>query len=480
MAFLRSDLRNMLVAEIQSRPAAAAAYRAGDPRLLAQAETFAAMLAAISAQIDVAEVEPFLKARAGTILADAALKGMLPMGRNARVQIRVQNNSNAPVLMSVGRGLVDGKGRLYSVDGSASIAAGAAGLVTATQATIRQVTHTVSGAKPFYEVLIPGNEEDAHLAGLEVSDQVGSFRFSDEFTNVGVDERVYHVETDEFRRIWLRFGANDGVAIRHGHQPADGDILTITLYECAGKIELFQGDTFSIETIATLAESETVLTLDQVLSPGASPPSFETLRMLARYPGMHDSNAVFLNDFDFLLRKRLDGFEFLSVWNEQAEEAVRGASVNNVNVLFVSFSAPAYSVPVMQSRITGVVGKADDSYRVRFVPAVESAISITVNARVASVHDTGAVAAQIRTTLLTLYGKGSPAASLGLSRTFRAQDVNARLRESVPALQDQVGDFNVQVGASAAPKPEDFRYATAGSVVVNVTQMTDTLGLFSA
>lgn len=481
MAYLKSDFLNMLVAEAMTRPAAAEAYQAGDPRLVVVLNSQAAMLAALSAQIDMAEVEPFLKSRDGTVLADAALKGILPLAKPARVQLNVASTAASAVALAVGRKVVDNRGRVYVIDGAASVPAGGAAVVTAAQVATRTAAHTVAGSSPFYSVQIGESDEDLLLCGLSVSSTSGAYTYTEDFCNVMPGDRVYHVETDEARRLWVRFGAADSSGDVVGHQPVNGEVLTFTISECAGAVELSAGANFALESVLTSDEAALKLTLANVLSPGADQPSMEFLRVMARYPGAHDSNAVFLGDFDFLLRRKLSGFEFLSVWNEQAEEAARGASVNNINKLFVSFSAPGYTVADMQNRIRAVVARADDSYRVVFVPMVDRVILAKVTARVAAVHDVADVQAQVRTILLANYGRGTASAATGLLKSMRIQDIHAKLRAGVPALQDQISDFSVTIDAgTGAVVPEDFRYMTAGSVLVTVTQASDSMGLWSA
>jgi hypothetical protein len=479
--FLRSDFQAALVAAISSRPAAATAYQAGDPRLLAQVEAIATMLAMLSQQIDAAESEPFLKARAGTVLADAALKGALPLGRPAKVQVSVTNPAGSTsVSLSAGRGILDGKGRRYAVEGAATIAAGTTATVTALQLTSREITHTVSGTTAFYAVQVPPSPEGLFLVGLNVADAIGDFAYTVEFCNVAAGDRVFHVETNEYRQLFIRFGADDTGSAVVGHQPANGDVLTITASECGGLVELDAGAAFSMEYVGSTAEGLLTLALDSILAAGAAPPDIDVLRMLARYPALHDANAVFLSNFDFLLRKHLVGVEFLSVWNEQAEEAVRGASVLNINRLFVSIRVPSQSDATTQAQVRQIVARADDSLRVVFVAAVLIAQPITVTASVAAVHDTGDVSAQIRNTLLALYGQGTVKASRGLARTFRMQEVHTALKAGVPALQDQISDFTATLGSLSGSLPEDFRYLATGSITVTVTQVQDNIGLWGA
>lgn len=476
--FLRSDFDAALRDAVAARAAAATAYKAGDPRLLAQIDAMATMLSMMSAQLDLAEVEPFIKARDGTVLADASLKGVLPLGRPAMMEITVANPGGSSVTISAGRAIVDGKGRRYVVEGSAVIGAAGSGTITARQASVREVVHTVSGTAPFYAVQIPASEDGLHVAGIEVEDETAAFTYTVEFCNVGPGDRVFHVETDEYRRLWVRFGAEDAGGSVVGHQPADGNVLTIRITECEGKVDIAAGAKFALEYIGSTPESLLTFTLSEVLSAGFNPASIETLRLLARYPALHDSNAVYLSNFDFLLRRHLPPVSFLAVWNERIEEAVRGASVTNINKLFVTYVIPGQSGATSEAQITSIIERADDSYAIEFVDVDEIEVPITVTARVSVVHDAGDVEAQIRAVLLAQYGAGSIAASRGLSNVFRFQLLNQLLVAQVPALQDQISDFSVTIGSTPDPLPEQYRYVTSGSLTVTVTREQSSTGLW--
>lgn len=484
MTYLRSDFEQAIRAAVSTRPAAATAFRAGDPRLLAQIDAYAAMMAMLSAQVDVAEVEPFLKARDGTVLADAALKGVLPLARPAKVAVAVSNPGLAPVSIAAGRGVTDGKGRRYVVEAGATVPAAttvASSLVpgeatiTCVQSTVRTVTHTVSNSQPFYSLLVPESPDGLLLAGLDVSDAAGGYTYTPDFANIAAGQRIYHCETDEYRRLWVRFGAA-GV---YGYQPPNGTVITVRVTECEGQIELQAGAGFALEYVGNTAEGLLTMALDEVLATGAAPASIEVLRMLARYSALHDNNAVFLSDFNFLLRKHLAGVEFLSVWNEQIEESVRGPNVQNINKLFVAYSIPSQATATSEEQIRRIVARADDSYRVTFIARNDIPVPITINATVAAVHDAGDVEAQIRAVVLAEYGRGSVAASQGLQKTFRVQRLQDSLRRGVPALQDTISDFSVAVGVTPDPLPEDFRYIEDGSLTVDITRLESASGLWS-
>jgi hypothetical protein len=477
--YLKSDFERAVVAAASAQPDAAALMRAGDPILLAQMSAQAAMLAMMSAQADVAEVEPFVKSRTGTVLADATLKGILPLGKPARVEITVTNPGAAPVAIASGRGLLDAKGMLYAVEGSATIPATGSGSITAVQITTRQFTHTVAASVPFYELQVEASEDAVYIAGIEVTDQVAAFAYSPDFCNVGPGDRVFHVETDEYRRLFLRFGASTSSAPVVGHQPANGDVLTITVRETGGPIALEAGSAFALAYVANADEAELGLALNEIIATGAAPPDTETLRMLARYPALHDGNAVFLSNFDFLLRRQLSGVQFLSVWNEQVEELARGPSLANINKLFVSFVILGQSNLASENQIRQIVGRADDSYGLVFVAPRLVPVPVTVTATVAVVHDTADVEAQIRTVLIQNYGRGSLNASRGLQKGFRQQRLNSELKAAVPALQDQISDFTLVLGDTGTSLPEDFRFFDNASIAVIVTRISDATGLWS-
>jgi hypothetical protein len=477
MAILKPDFLLALESAIESRPAAADAYRAGDPRLLAMTDAVATMFAMLSQQLDAAEAEPFLKARSGTILADAALKGILPLAKPAKVRIEVSNPPDgAAVTIAAGRVLLDSRGRRYVVDGSATIAAGATAEIAANQLSVRSFDYTVAASLPFLEVEVPPSEDGGFLAGIDVAEGGDAFVYAPDFCNASPGQRVFHVETDERRRVFVRFGA-DGVA---GHQPVAGEVLSFTIRECMGAVELEAGDLFTLEYVLTGDEALLGLALSSVDAMGAAPPDIETLRVLSRYQALHDANAVYLADFDFLLRRQLANVRFLSVWNEQVEESVRGANVGNMNRLFVAYDIVGQAPAASETQIRSIIGRADDSYAVTFVPVRLVQVPITVTAQVAAVHDPAAVAAQIRQVLLSLYGQTSAAASRGMSKGLRMQALNAALKAGVVALQDQVSDFTVTLGATPPALPEDFRYFSSAAMSVAVERITDSVGLWSA
>ena len=473
----KDQIEATALASLSSFPAVAQFVQAGDPRVLAQIGAQAAMLAMIAEHVDVAQFEPFLKARDSTVLADASLKGILPLARACRVTLTATNEGQASFTLPAGRRLLDAKGRIYEVETAVVIPAGASAPVSCAQRTRRVETHTVAVPTAFYSIQVPVGESGSSLESIEVSKSTGDvFTYAPEWFNVGPGDLAYQVETDERRRMWLRFGSSNIV----GYQPLVGDVFELSLSECRGRVtDLAPSDTFSFEYILTGPDGLVSLALSSVVDQGADPLSVEELRLMARYPAIYDHNAVYLGEFDLLLRRYITPVNFLSVWNEQIEEAVRGPDVQNINTLFVAGDVPSMTGAAFESRVRELVARADNSYRVQFVAPAVTPVPVTVVATVSVVHDTATVAAQIRAAILGKYGVGAIEVSKGLSSPIRFQAVSKLLREQVPALQDDQADFTVSVTAPEVLLPEMFMHVTDGSLTVTVERAQFNNGLWN-
>ena len=477
MAYTRDDFQAAMAAAISNHPTAAQLYQAGDPRLLAQLGAMATMLTMVSQQIDVQSMEPFVKSRDTTVLADATMKGILPFARPARVTLTVENKHAASrVNISVGRRLMGEQGRVYVAETAASIDPGQTGTITARQMTTRTFSHVVAGSVPFYSVQVPQPaDEEQEISGVLVSIGGVSYPYTPEFSNLAANEPGFVLETDEQRRLFAKFGWKD----TFGVQPPNGTVINFIVEETYGVSQLTAGQPFTFESAVYAADQVAKITLASVLFVGADPVDIQTMREWAQYPSTYDSSAVYLGNFDFLVRRNLPNIRFLSVWNEQIEESVRGPSVANINCLFVTAAMDGATPAWLTSTITGIIAAADDSYRIRFIPIAEVPVSITVNAQVSIVHDPDEVASKIRATLIGLYGRDAAAVKQGMMVPNHKRIYDA-LRAGIPALQDAASDVQITIPApNPALKPEQYRYMSEASMTVNVTQSTYNAGLFS-
>lgn len=461
----KSDFQQAIADSINKYPAVAPLYQAGDPRIIQHLDAMATMLAMLSAQVETAMTEPFEKVRDSTVLADAAMRGIVRKGTPARVRVKVANKSSEACALVSGRNLFDSAGHIYRLETSATVAAGAATTVEATQIKEVTVSHTVAGSEPFYSILVP-QSDDGHLASISVSDAQGIYEHRERYVNTMAGDRCYHVEADHQQNVYVRFGL-DGIV---GVQPSTGTVINLLVGYTAGEVYPAYGSPFSFQYLQTPADSSVELAMDAMLIPGQNPVSMSILRDLARYPSVYDHNAVYLGEFDFLVRRNFPSLQFLSVWNEMQEEQARGANVDHINTLFVAYAASGgYKSNATSQKIKDLILEADDSYKVKFYTPVISEIQITINAVVAPSYRASDVKQQIIDVILRELGKGSPASQRGYSRPSY-QRLYALLKAGVPALSAGESDVRLQIADDSmlTNKPEMWRYATTNSLSVTV------------
>lgn len=484
----KSDFQQAIADSITGYPAIAPLYQAGDPRITQHLDAMATMLAMFSTQLEVAMAEPFEKTRDATVLADAAMRGIVAKASPARVRIQVENKGATSFLVETGRTVFDSAGLPYRIETPASAAAGSTATFEAVQLRAAQVLHTVAGTEPFYAIEIPAADDDAFLCGVSVSDADGEFTHAERYVNIAAGERVFHIEADDRQLTYVRFGFDGFV----GLQPADGSVITLTILYSAGKVNPAFGSPFSFEYIGSPAEASIDLSMSALVTPGENPLAMSVLRDLARYPSVYDHNAVYLGEFDFLVRSNFPTLQFLSVWNESAEERARGPSIQSINTLFVAClsaadaesvlteenpATPVASESILEAALTGTqtairrtMLAADDSYKVRFVTPVRSKITMTINARVSTSYVASDVRAKIIEALLAEFGAAAAASRRGRIRPLY-QRVYELLRAKVAALTGNGADLTVSIADvdSLAVRPEMWRYVAADSLTVTVS-----------
>lgn len=483
----KADFQQAIRDSISAYPAISPLYQAGDPRVTQHLDAMAAMLAMFSAQLETAMSEPFEKTRDATVLADAAMRGIVRKATPARVRVRAANRGTSAFLVESGRTVLDSAGLPYRIETSASVPAGAGATFDAVQLRSMTIKHTVTSSEPFYAIEIPSAEDGAFLAGIAVSDADGEFTHRERYVNTFPDERVFHVEADDRQRVYARFGF-DGIV---GVQPKDGHAISLSVFYTVGEVSPAFGSPFSFEYLGSPMEAAIELKMDALLLPGQNPPDMSVLRDLARYPSVYDHNAVFLGEFDFLVRRNFPTLRFLSVWNESAEEQARGPNIDHINTLFVACLSstgeesilteadPAAPVPPAviaeesltdtQREIKAAILAADDSYKVRFFTPVRSKIAMTISARVATSYVASDVRQKIIEAILSEFGEAAAASRRGRNRPLY-QRVYALLREKVAALSGGESDLTVNIlePEALAARPEMWRYVATDSLFVTV------------
>lgn len=483
----KQDLQQVIQDSINEYPSLAPLYQAGDPRILQHLNAMATMLSMLSAQIETSMAEPYEKTRDSTVLADSAMRGIIPKGTPSRVRVKVINKGAEPFQVDSGRTVLDSSGRVYRIETSAYSAPGEEATFEASQVSQSTVTHRVFGSVPFYSIQIPPTDDDSHLCGIAVADTNGQFEHRNRYVNCWPDERIYHVEADDRQRVYVRFGYAGVIGV----QPPDGREFTITVFRTSGAIDVAAGSPFSFEYIRSPLEANIELQMDAMIIAGQNPMDMATLRDLARYPSTYDDSAVFLGEFDLLVRKAYPSLRFLSVWNEAAEETARGPSWDNINTLFVACLAKDSEEAVIQEAgvgqpdpqpetvaeddltgtqkaIRATILAADDSYKVRFFTPVRSKIAMQISAVVSTSYVSGDVQRAMRDVLLKEFGEESAASRRGSNKPLY-QRVYALLKSQIPALSDGQADLKVSISELDKPRPEIWRFVADDSLTVSVT-----------
>jgi hypothetical protein len=477
------EFNQAIANSIVNYPALAPLFEAKDPRILQPLEAISGMLSMLSAQLDVAASEPFDKVRDATVLADAAMRGIIRKSKPAQVNLTVTNSATQAVSLQSGRVLFDSDGNEWRTMQLITIPAQCSAVIGVMQFSQVVISHAVSGANPFYAIAIPAPNSDNTISSVSVSDALGFFEYRARYVNTLINERVFNIESDDYEQLYVQFGIKN-VA---GYQPTEGDVIILTVNSSVGELTPILSSKFTLAALQSPSDAMIDLTLLSVVFRGESPVSMETLRQLAKYPAIYDDSAVFLNEFDFVIRKNNPSLAFLSVWNEVTQEAIRGASVNNINTLFVSFNSgtepfltgettqPSViltaNIGSVGNAILSTIKKSDDSYKVVFYTPVKVKIPITITGTIASSYRSEDVSAQIKAVLIANYGETSQLAKQGGSVfDLRHQAVYTLLKNNIPALSGGGSDFTATIGEQATnPDPVLWRYVAPDSIVISLS-----------
>lgn len=455
MAVTKDEFMQGAVNEIASYPTIAMRYQIGDPLITQGLASMAAMLADLSNQVELTAGEVYVKARDVTVLADAAAKGVLPFATPSIAAITLVNGGPGTIQVLAGRVLIDQGGRYWRVITGATVMAGGAGTLLAKQVVLRAFSHTVAQNIPFYTVEL--SEPDV---GYIAEVAVEGYEYTAEFCNVNAGDPVYHIKCDENQTMSVMFGVDQ----LSGKQPAAGESLAISIYDTEGDISLSVGATFTFEYIND-GDQFVVMTLNELTQAGAPPMGLVTIREVCSYPGIYNENAVYLSNFDFLIRKKVQSLTFLSVWNEAREEVIRGYSVDNINTLFVSTLRDGTNIETLQAEIVAAIRAADDSYKIRFIPAVEIELPLVLTLTIPSTYDAASVLQAVRARVLESYGRMSAWARRGDAKILK-KDLYDLFKKHIPALTQRLADISVDIGSTGEVLPEQFRYVTDSSLQI--------------
>lgn len=477
----QNDLEQRMIQVAQDYPEIAERIRAGDPEVTIQLRSMAAFLADVAKDVEVATIEPFLKSTDRTILADATNKGILPIATPCQHIITIKNNGTATVSLSTGRVIEDSSGRPWRMLSGATVLAGQTVEATVEQSSQRSITYDVPYTDTFHQVILDISP-DLYLSAILIKDNskpVNTFTRKPRWMNVAKGEAAVVLKTDSMQRITVEFGDSD----RAGLTVKAGQKIFFTLTESFGAVDVTKLKEASLQNIVNTPEQRLTIrfkaTGNGLIRAGADPHDIASLRLLASYPALYGENAVFLGNFDYLVRNKfMPRANFIAVWNETIQEKYYGVNISDINHLFIAVNAKNNGeLTSLQNDIAALIGNANSLYegRVKRVAVVERPYKLTINCRLSPVHNADTVKAEIINLLTSKYGKGTVAASRWLADAFNGQEISTLLRQNISAFQDRISDFTLLgEDLSKTPvKPHQWLYLAASGITVNISQTSE-------
>lgn len=475
-----SKIKQVTEIALQDYPEIYARYKAGDPTVTAPLNAMQHIMAELGRDVDVAELEPFIKSRQDTILADASNKGILPRGTPCQHKVTITNRGTQRVTIASGRVFEDSQGRPWRFLQNVEIQAGGSAEVLAEQSQVRTISRTIIETITFNQFSLELTD-DMSLVDLQVNDQDANiYSFVTKWMNVNAGDYAITIKTNSLREIILEFGDSQ----RFGRTLEANTVLNITIRETYGEIDTVSLKEAMLQQNNSADESKLQIrfTSGGLVRMGANPLTIDQMRLLASYP-THDDNAVFLGNFDFLVRKNfMARCHYINVWNEQIQEQHFGANLSNINHLFVCV-VPKHSdeYDLICSEIEHLISRVDSLYsngNVTFVNAVQRPFNIRFKAVLAPVHDPDAVQEQIKTLLISNYGKEQLSSSYNMPDGFNIQEIIALINKNIAAFQDRQSDFKIDIIDldTNVVKPNQWLFINAASITFDIQRSSGLRG----
>lgn len=477
-----ADIEKQLLIRLQEYPEIAVRYASGDPTIKANIMAQATMLQMLSVEIQKSELEPFIKSRDSTILADASSKGLLPLAVSCLHTLRIHNYNQSKMLLQAGRAIEDNAGRLWQLIETIEIEPNSPADVKVEQCYIDSKNHNISTNEPFYQIGIDTGA-DGYVCDISISDNDNNhYVYKPNWINTRAGEYVFNLKTNSQRQFIAEFGDSE----RFGRTVQAGSTLKFSIKHSFGQIDTSTLKEAALAEILRPQEQKLVLVFKEngLIRSGSNPLSIDQLRLLASYP-TYDKNAVLLGDFDYALRGRIgEKCQYLCVWNEAIQERHFGASYANINKLFVSFVPKnANEKTAITQEIRQYIARLDSLYSgessVQFINVQERPLTLTIKGSISPVHDLLTVQEQIKKFLLERFGEGKVATSYFLANGLNMQELSKSIRENITAFADRISDYYVIADNKGAIKPNQWVYLTASSIKFELSLLEQGHGLWT-
>ena len=175
--------------------------------------------------------------------------------------------------------MFDSRGRIYHVDSPITIPEGAQNNgeaeIIATQIQQVKQTYHLTESHPFYALEVENPKDGSYISTLQVSVNDEIFDPCFKFNGVRAGDKVYHVESDEYKRLYVKFGESSVL----GWQPSVNDEVVIECGQCFGDIQPELGSTFALQYIQTDEENNVKFEMKALEKAGQNPLDIAMLKV---------------------------------------------------------------------------------------------------------------------------------------------------------------------------------------------------------
>jgi len=155
--------------------------------------------------------------------------------------------------------------------------------------------------------------------------------------------------------------------------------------------------------------ADLTITVTDTVSGGGAMEDIEESRRNLMYWWNDAADLLWDADYTGYIRKNISGIVFLKVWGEQEAEAVYGASLDHINMIFVSGYKPSVTDSALESDVLTVLnGKNPTGKLFEWVTPEFIKFTVNLTGKVGKDANIEKIISDIKVLLSKYYGKDSP------------------------------------------------------------------------
>lgn len=305
----------------------------------------------------------------------------------------------------------------YATSQALTLTPGQSATVEFIQRSDMEVTHVVTEAKAFYEILFDEDldsdltlDQATRIYEFDVYVDMGEglgyelWNCSRLFQNAYEGDHVYDEFYTHAGKAGIRFGNSYvgtilpvGVSVKIVFRLTDGDASLAegqSLYVVGEALDV-AGETVDLTIVTT-----------EAITDGQDAETVEEMRQNLQYWPIYNEKLVWRDDYIFFIKRAVADILWIKVWGEEEAEALHGASLQYINKIFVS--AYATDRPNLSAEVTEALADVNILNRkFEWVSPAFSTFSLAIAGKVSRTVVIADVLSAITEILENNYGKDS-------------------------------------------------------------------------